>query len=422
MGIGSALDRGAGTGEGRVEVSAFGTTAQSGFVDPSLITEKSVPDHPKQQMVCEAGTVAFIHMDSWHGAGAEIVRGPNRYRLRIQCVSWQGTCLTGPTWDHDPSKREWTPQTLDDVTPRASKATWDWLCGDAPPALVAADERDTNTLMAGLEGTETERVDAALALGERATIDTSVVPQLMRKLREQEDLAEEIASGWAASIPRGADWNPELGRALRSLNPADTDVAHALSAAGAAALPDLLEVLESQQKEPWWATCSATSVVGSIGHVAKDATVTDQLRMATVLLESLRHSHVWVRRNAADALGTVVPTLQKLPFTASGSPIINAVIDGLANLAVDACPDIEGETMRLSATIALARLAGAKLKSQTLHLGSAGINAALCNMQQRRPDRVNAATRHYSAAALRRDGSAEAMDALVNGLLLSRSL
>ena len=44
MGIGSALDKCAGTAQGRVEQSAFGITAESGFVDPCLITEKAVSE------------------------------------------------------------------------------------------------------------------------------------------------------------------------------------------------------------------------------------------------------------------------------------------------------------------------------------------------------------------------------------------
>jgi hypothetical protein len=166
MGIGSTLDNCAGTAQGRVAHSAFGMTAESGFVDPRLITEKAVPDHPKQSMVCPAGTVAFIHMDSWHGAGANILKGAKRYMLKFHYVRMKEPCLTGPTWDHDPSNRNWVAQTPDDLTPRASRAMWDWLCGgDAPTDSVAADERDTISLMVGLDGSETQRVDSALALG-----------------------------------------------------------------------------------------------------------------------------------------------------------------------------------------------------------------------------------------------------------------
>ena len=426
MGIGHRLDAAAGTMQGRVEESAFGITAESGFVDPALITEKEVPDHPKQPMVCPAGSVAFIHMDSWHGAGANILEGAKRYMIKCHYVRMTEPCLTGPTWDHDPANREWTPQTTDDVTPRASKATWDWLCGDAPPPQ-EADERDTDTLMAGLEGSETERVDAAIALGERAATDPSVVPQLMEKLRSEVQggaLAEEIATGWAASIPR-AGWDGTFNpAALRSLNPADTDVSHALSAAGAAALPELLGVLEDQQQEPWWAACTAVSVLGSLGHVAKEAMGSDQLRIVDGLLEALDHEHVWVRRNAADALGTTVPLLQQLTTMGHGTAIVDAVIDGLATLATNDTSSIavETETARLSATIALARLAGSQSGEGTLALGEAGMEAVVRNMRERRPDRVNPATRHYAAAALRRDGGAAAMQALVDGLLLSRWL
>ena len=151
----------------------------------------------------------------------------------------------------------------------------------------------------------------------------------MEKLRGQRALVEEIESGWAASIPRGDLWDPEIGRlqgreyqigpqsgfnpaALRSLNPADTDVAHALSAAGAAGLPALLSALQDQQTEPWWVTCTVVSVLGSLGHVVKDAAADEQIKLAAGMMEALQHEHVWVRRNAADAVGTTIPLLQHI--------------------------------------------------------------------------------------------------------------
>jgi hypothetical protein len=153
--------------------------------------------------------------------------------------------------------------------------------------------------------------------------------QLLEKLRHQGALAKEIETGWAASIPRGDQWDSESGRlqgkeyqvgpqagfnpaALRSLNPADTDVAHALSAAGAAALPALLSTLEVQETEPWWVTCTIVSVLGSLGHVVNDAAADQQLRIAAGLMKALKHKHVWVRRNAADAVGTTIPLLQHI--------------------------------------------------------------------------------------------------------------
>ena len=166
--------------------------------------------------------------------------------------------------------------------------------------------------------------------GERAASDPTVVTQLLDKLRSgQGMLQEEIASGWAASIPRGDHWDPEVGRAqgreyqvgpqtgfnpaaLRSLNPADTDVAHALSATGAAVLPDLLAALETQDSEPWWVTCTMVSVLGSLGHVVKEAIARDQLRIVEGLMNALKHEHVWVRRNASDAVGTTIPLLQQI--------------------------------------------------------------------------------------------------------------
>ena len=51
-----------------------------------------------------------------------------------------------------------------------------------------------------------------------------------------------------------------------------------------------------------------------------------------------------------------------------------------------------------------------------------GYSAAVRNMRERRPDRTNAATRHYAAAALRREGGLAATQGLVDGLLMSRWL
>ena len=73
--------------------------------------------------------------------------------------------------------------------------------------------------------------------------------------------------------------------------------------------------------------------------------------------------------------------------------------------------------------IALARLAGSAGPSGgAVTLGAAGVGAAVHNMRERRPDRVNAAVRHYAAAALRREGSVAATQGLVDGLLMSRML
>jgi HEAT repeat protein len=106
------------------------------------------------------------------------------------------------------------------------------------------------------------------------------------------------------------------------------DISHALSAAGGAALPALLNALEAE--EPWWVTSSAASVLGSIGYHAAEAAASDQVRLAEGLVAALQHPHVWVRRNAADAIGTTVPLMKHV--TGSGQAI-QGVIEGLAMLA-----------------------------------------------------------------------------------------
>ena len=408
MGIGDERNATAGNADGSVTPSAFGITAESGFVDPALPGVPEFQAKYRHPVICPAGSVAFIHMDSWHGAGANIVDQAKRFMLKLHYIRMVEPCVTGPTWDHDPSQREWSPQTDDDVTPRASKATWDWLCGNEAPAETVAG--DVSSLMAGLEGSEPERVDAALALGVRAQTDASVAPALIDTLRSerQGQLAQEIMDGWAASISPG--FNPA---ALRSLNPADTEIAHSISACGGAVLPALLDAMDGAE-EPWWVKSTVASVLGSIGRAASEAAASDQLRIADGLLEALSHSHLWVRWNAADSLGTVLPSMEHL----RGHAIVKAIIDGLAELADEDSGDVEAETVRLSAMTSLAKLAGQSVGE----LGARGIASAVRNMQEIRSDRLNGTVRHYAAAALRRDGSAAAMAGLVDGLLLSRML
>ena len=364
----------------------------------------------EQPVVCPAGTVAFIHIDSWHRTGSNVTDKLKRYMLKLHYVRMAEPCVTGPTWDHDPCQRDWCPDTLDDLTPRASKANWDWLCGDATREQPEG-ERDVASLLAGFEGSEPERVDAAFALGQLARTDASLVQLLIQKLRSEGGaLAEEIAEGYAASIDPG--FNPA---ALRAMNPAETEVSKALSAAGGAAMPALLELLEdtASEPEPWWVSCTAASVLGYVGHAATEASAADQLRIAAALTAALSHEHLWVRRNAADALGVVIPTMHHL----EGHAVVSAAIEGLAELAVSEEEFLESGIVRLSAVISLARLAGS-----TLGLGTAGIHAAIHAMRERRTDRLSGTTRHYAAAALRRDGSEAAVGGLVDGLMLSRWL
>ena len=371
--------------------------------------------------------VAFIHIDSWHRTGSNITDQLQRFMLKLHYVRMEEPCVAGPSWDHDPDQRAWTPQ-QDDRTPSASQATWDWLCGDEAPeeekkAEVAvheehADEREAAAAAASAvaslrdpTATETARVEMTLALGRRAQTDPHVVPALIEELRSAaagggggRGVAEDIAWDYADSQARGT--NPA---SMRGMNPADTEVAHALSAAGSAALPALLNALE--QEEGWWVTSVCASVLGGMGHVARDASAADQARLAEGLLAALAHPNEWVRWNAASALGTVAPVMAQLT-----DAIAEAAVAGLSEL-LDA--EQEQETVRLSAAISLGRLVGG---GRGWSLGARGVSACACAMRERRDDRLNGTTRHHCCAALRRDGSAAAMEALVDALMLSRWL
>ena len=87
------------------------------------------------------------------------------------------------------------------------------------------------------------------------------------------------------------------------------------------------------------------------------------------LVAALSHTHQWVRRNAADALGTAVPIMLMLP-----AAIVDVVLAALAD-AVEA--EGEQEMVRLSAVLSLARLAGSvRADGGTRLLGERGMEAA----------------------------------------------
>ena len=159
-----------------------------------------------------------------------------------------------------------------------------------------------------------------------ANRDSTLEMALLEEIGERridDTLLLEIAEGYAASIDPG--FNPA---ALRAMNPAETEVSKALSAAGGAAMPALLELLEDAASEPWWVSCTAASVLGYVGHATTEASAADQLRIAAALTAALSHEHLWVRRNAADALGVVVPTCQHL----EGHAVVAAATEGLGYL------------------------------------------------------------------------------------------
>jgi hypothetical protein len=70
---------------------------------------------------------------------------------------------------------------------------------------------------------------------------------------------------------------------MRAMNPANTEVAHTLSAAGAAALPVLLGVPDAPAAaEGWWVICACAAVLGAVGRAACEAAAPEQLRIAEV--------------------------------------------------------------------------------------------------------------------------------------------
>ncbi len=141
--------------------------------------------------------------------------------------------------------------------------------------------------------------------------------------------AEEIFSAGGLFSTSEADGAPRRPKACNpaGTNPADLDVTHALSAAGAAAVPALLSILheyigvrsaalatqtssnstEEQYDEAtdasWGPACSAAALLGN-----RNALTVPELQkpVCSTLARcvTLPGVHRWVRRNAVEALGT----------------------------------------------------------------------------------------------------------------------
>jgi hypothetical protein len=92
-------------------------------------------------------------MDSWHRTGSNVTDKLKRYMLKLHYVRMEQPCVQGPSWDHDPRQRAWSiASPLGDRAPLASRATWDWLCGNAAPERGEGDARPYATVAGLLAG------------------------------------------------------------------------------------------------------------------------------------------------------------------------------------------------------------------------------------------------------------------------------
>jgi HEAT repeat protein len=246
-----------------------------------------------------AGTVAIVHYDLWHRAMANT---GERDRLMVKFLFTRMSEPHRAAWRHDGAAWASAGNPGDAVCAHL----WDWMRGETG---AAPNTEGVGDLAGGLTaGVEMDRYDAAYRLG--ATGDEGV-GILMTALREEGSRRVQ------ANIERS------------HTNPAQFEAAYGLSAAGAAAVGPLTELLAD---EAWWLRASAADVLGDMGLPAAAST--------GALSDALTDESEWVRRNAVEALGTIGPSA--------------AVSAG----AVARCLTDPSDAVRHNAALALGRIGG----------------------------------------------------------------
>eukprot|EP01052_Picozoa_sp_SAG31_P024567 SAG31_NODE_2098_length_6450_cov_11.236813_3_plen_339_part_00 len=317
---------------------------------------------------------------------------------------------TGPTWDHD-GNDEWSPVDGTGQDDNAGPATWRWLLGKS------AVDPDASAKLAPLSlllednhlASETQRIDAVFACASAAAANKSVAEDLVRELsspatkRAVDDILLEAFSHSTNEF-RG---RPRHSKACNpsGTNPADLDLMHALAAAGASVLPVLLEGLQSDSG--WWVRAAMAAAIGSLGpgsHVAAEA----------LTLAVANDEDIWVRRNAAEALGYVLCT-ETSPKTAVAA--VKALTAALEERDREEEFNYEQnyaycETFRQAAALALARVVKLPAVARTHEARDALMHVCKHGVAHK----LNTTTRWSAVVALDRLGEqglmAEALSAM----------
>ena len=316
----------------------------------------------------EAGTCALVHFDLWHRAM------PNqlprmRYMMKFQFTRM--TEPTAPTWNcKDPVWRDKDENFM-------WAKLWDWHCGG--DSLPTGNGRPVATLRAELKDADPAvRLRAVSELGFKGEGAVGALDDLSTALRDgSEPVRTSAAYAMSAAGPAA------VGPLSEALSDDCEDVrlvaAHGLAQTGAAAAPTLMDALGSSE-EP--ARGLAAFALGDMGRVSGEAAT----RGVSALADD---DSDWVRRNAAEALGTM--------FGASDTAV-PALCSMLKN------PD--GQT-RYEAAYSLARM-------------GEDAAAAVPALSDALRDTDNRYVSGHSITALQRIGTTEAQTALIDYLSASR--
>ena len=333
----------------------------------------------------ELGTVWIMHFDMVHSFLQNYI-SLNRYGMKFVFMRTEQS--TAPSWNSESST--WQPPEINHVPYDAEilwTYMWNWMYGKTElyETDSATPERSVASAIEALKtGDETDRMRAANELGFMRTDAAEAVPALVDALEDTYEPVRRNAIYALSAIGKPAV--EPLIDALDSEKEAFEmepilhicDPAHGLAAVGASAVPTLITALADEREN---VRASAAYALGEMGPVAAEA--------VDGLIGLLVDESEEVRRHATSALGMI-----KVPVSKTVPALVQVLEDredtDLAFFAAQALTRIGPD-----ATAAVPALREALLSD-------------------------SAYVRGFSAEALSRIGTAEALQALVPFLRTAR--
>lgn len=212
-------------------------------------------DKPFSLPTGPAGTMVLVHFDLWHKASLN-TSTTDRYMLKFQFARLRPPA--SPSWNNQETEFPVPAGQQEYPFPRIWSDVWQWLRG---AEMQAAGQADGNaSQIAGLlgESSEDDALDSAYRL---AGMGDAGVQALLGVIRDGTNVS-----------------------ALRA--------AYALPAAGSSAIDGLIALLEHSEERRRALACFALGMIGSHDGGTEQA-----------LIRALADESIWVRRNAAEALG-----------------------------------------------------------------------------------------------------------------------
>ena len=246
-----------------------------------------------------AGTAALVHFDLWHRAFPNQT-DTTRYMMKFQFTRMSEP--TAPTWRSETG--EWPGGNgLGNRHDAMWRSAWSWHRGESFDAPAAAGGAETIERLRG--GDLDERLEAAASLGGTGATSAGVAA-LREALRDE---AEPVRLNAAYGL--GAVGESAVDALLDALGDeeeaARLDAAYGLAAAGPAAEPALIEACRAPSESSRGYAAFALGEMGAGSEAVEPVAGLAQ------------DPSEFVRRNAADALGTIrgrsetaVPALEKL--------------------------------------------------------------------------------------------------------------